>query len=514
MINAVIYARFSSSAQREESIDTQIRECMMYAKKHDMVVVRTYQDKAKSGRTANRPSFQRMVRDSENGTFNAVILYTLDRFARNRFDAAYYKAKLKENGVKVYYAKQDLGDGPESILLESLMEGYAEYYSASLSRAVKAGQDENAIHCRHAGGILPYGFSLDDNQKYIVNEEEAPIVRQIFKQYAEGMSKKEICGYYNARGITHRGNKFNASFLDRFLRNERYIGIDKFSSHKTEGGVPALIDEGLWNRVQLRVKESAKVRARYKAKEIYLLTPKVYCGCCGANMYGESGTSRNGTVHTYYKCVSKKKHKKECSKRNERKEAIESRVISMIEENILTDECIAYIAKQCVKQMNRDIERDPEYASAKLRLAELDKALSNGWKAVENGYNSVAYFERLNGMEEEKKNLQKQIALLQADYVPIEEEDIVYFFVQFREKKLARLDYERFICEALIDRVVLTDTEDGTLITVICNLTDNKKSEPESGSDIPQKVDYTRQYPNTVAVFGLSCVCGGYYIPA
>ena len=148
MIKAVIYARYSSHSQREESIEGQIRECQDFASRNGFVIIDEYIDRALSGKTDNRENFQRMIKDSEKGHFQAVLMYTLDRFARNRYDSAMYKAKLKKNGVKIYYAKQSIPDTPEGIILESVLEGYAEYYSENLSRNIKRGMKENALQCK------------------------------------------------------------------------------------------------------------------------------------------------------------------------------------------------------------------------------------------------------------------------------------------------------------------------------------------------------------------------------
>ena len=158
MTKAVIYARYSSHNQREESIEGQLRECNSFASHNDMEIVAEYIDRAISGGTDDRPEFQRMIRDSDRKNFDAVIVYAIDRFARNRYDSATYKMKLKKNGVKVYYAKQSIPDSPEGIILESVMEGYAEYYSENLAMHIKRGQRENALQCKVVNGRPPLGY--------------------------------------------------------------------------------------------------------------------------------------------------------------------------------------------------------------------------------------------------------------------------------------------------------------------------------------------------------------------
>ena len=154
MIKAVIYARYSSHNQREESIEGQIRECTEYAERNGMRVLRSYSDKALTGRTDRRPGFQRMVADAEKHLFEVVICWKTDRFARNRYDAAVYKAKLRKSGVRLIYAREAVPDGPEGIILESVLEGFAEYYSANLAQNISRGLYENALKCRVMGASI------------------------------------------------------------------------------------------------------------------------------------------------------------------------------------------------------------------------------------------------------------------------------------------------------------------------------------------------------------------------
>ena len=103
-MKAVIYARYSSDNQREESIEGQLRECKEYAERNGILVLQSYIDRALSAKTDNRPEFQRMIRDSAKGLFDTVLVWKLDRFARNRYDSAHYKSQLRKNGVKVVSA--------------------------------------------------------------------------------------------------------------------------------------------------------------------------------------------------------------------------------------------------------------------------------------------------------------------------------------------------------------------------------------------------------------------------
>lgn len=188
-MKAVIYARYSSDSQRDESIDGQIRECKEYAERNGLKVLSCYIDRALSAKTDNRPEFQRMIRDSAGGLFDVVLVWKLDRFARNRYDSAHYKAILKKNGVKVVSAKEAIAEDSTGILLESLLEGYAEFYSVELSEKIHRGQKENALKGKNNGGGIPLGYVLNhQTQKLEIDPLTAPLVVEIFTRYADGES--------------------------------------------------------------------------------------------------------------------------------------------------------------------------------------------------------------------------------------------------------------------------------------------------------------------------------------
>ena len=200
-MKAVIYARFSSDKQNEASIEGQLRECMDYAERTGITVIGNYIDRALSARTDNRPEFRRMIKDSAKGCFDVVLVWKLDRFSRDRYDSAHYKHLLKKNGVKVISAKENISEGPEGIILESMLEGMAEYYSAELAVKVKRGMMENALKGKVNGGKPPYGYYVDKERPLCVNDTTAPIVQEIFRMYAEGKLVREILAYLEERGI-------------------------------------------------------------------------------------------------------------------------------------------------------------------------------------------------------------------------------------------------------------------------------------------------------------------------
>ena len=225
----VIYARYSSSGQRDESIEGQLRDCRAFAAKYNITIVAEYCDRALTGTSDKRPEFQRMIRDSAKGSFSVVITWKNDRFARSRYDSAIYKYKLKQNGVRVLYAKESIPDGPEGIILESVMEGFAEYYSANLSQNVKRGNYDSALK-RQTLGQTVYGLRKGVDRRFELDPATAPVVRRIFEEYAAGRPALDIYTQLNEEGFrTVRGNLFNKNSLRRILQNEKYIGVYEFA---------------------------------------------------------------------------------------------------------------------------------------------------------------------------------------------------------------------------------------------------------------------------------------------
>ena len=324
-MNAVIYARYSSDNQREESIEGQLRECKEYADQNGITVVRTYIDRALSAKTDSRPQFQQMIHDSATHTFEAVLVWKLDRFSRNRYDSAHYKRILKNNRVHVVSVTEPISNTPEGIMLESLLEGMAEYYSAELAEKVSRGHKENALKAKFNGGPVPLGYRIDSEHHYQIDPNTAPVVQEAFHRYAAGESIRSIIESLNARGIRNsRGNPFTKNSFQTLLKNRRYLGEYRYKDTVIPDAIPAIIDPDCFDAVQRRCEIHRQAPAHNKADIHYLLTTKLFCGKCGTMMAGESGRSHTGTVHCYYKCGTRKRSGKEaCSLKPVRKEPLE-----------------------------------------------------------------------------------------------------------------------------------------------------------------------------------------------
>ena len=346
-MNVIIYARYSSDRQTEQSIEGQLKECYEYARRNGYTVVGEYIDRAISGTTDHRPEFLRMIADGDKKLFQEVLVYQLDRFARNRYDSATYKARLKKNGIRVLSARENISDDASGVLMEAVLEGMAEYYSVELSQKIRRGMDINAEKCLSTGGNVALGFYVDDKKRFQIDPNTAPVVKRIFEMYASGHSMADIIRYLNANHIkTSYGNAFNKNSINRILRNKRYIGIYTYRGTEIPDGLPRIICDDLFYEVQDMIDKKKKAPARAKASEGYILSTKLFCGHCKAAMTGVSATSHTGKKYHYYQCASNRRDKS-CHKKSVRKAYIEDFVFAETRK-LLTKENIDRIAKEVV----------------------------------------------------------------------------------------------------------------------------------------------------------------------
>lgn len=456
-MNAVIYARYSSEGQREESIDGQIRECMEYCKQNGMIVVKEYIDRALSAKTDNRPDFQRMIKDSAKGLFDVVVVWKLDRFARNRYDSAHYKAALKKNGVRVISAKENIADGPEGIILESMLEGMAEYYSAELSVKVIRGHTENALKCKYNGGTPTFGFAIDANKQYQPDPVNAPIVLDIFKMYDTGSTMKQIMEHLNALGVTTvRGKLADLNFISGILHNRKYIGEYKYRDIVVPDGIPALVPTDLFERVQEQMKKNKKAPASHKAEDDYLLTTKLFCGSCKAMMVGESGTSSSkGQVYHYYRCVNSKRKKtckaKHCSVR---KDPLERAVVASVMRNIMDDAFVEYFTDQALALQGQESNELP---ALRRQLADTEKAIDNMLNAIQAGIFNASTKRRLDELEATKEKLELSIIKEEMKKPQFTREQIQFYILQFRKVDTNTLEGRRRLIDGFVNSVVVYD---------------------------------------------------------
>ena len=459
-MTAVIYARYSSDNQREESIEGQIRECTAYAEKNGITIVKHYIDRAISAKTDNRPEFQQMIKDSDKKLFDIVLVWKLDRFARNRYDSARYKTQLKKNGVKLMSATEIISEGPEGIILESVLEGYAEYYSADLAEKVVRGQTENILKGRCNGGRGTFGYTLDSERKFHIDPLTSPFVLESFKKYNEGSTMKEIRDWLNENGIKNPvGGAFTYNSVEHMLKNRRYIGELKFRDVVVPDAIPPIVPLELFDDVQEKIAKNKKAPARRKAEDDYLLTTKLFCGCCGALMFGESGTSRTGEVHRYYKCATAKKHKG-CKKKTVRKQWLEDLVVNQTMQLVKDDAAMESIIAKVIELQNKENTNIPLYEK---QLRDAESGIQNMLNAIQAGILTSSTKERLEQLEETKRELEARIAEEKLAKPKVTEEFIRFWLLRFRKLDMSLKDQRQALVDTFINAIYLYD--DKVLIT-------------------------------------------------
>ena len=454
-MKAVIYARYSSDSQREESIEGQLRECTAFAEKNGITVLRHYIDRAYSAKTDNRPEFQSMIKDSGKRLFDIVIVWKLDRFARNRYDSARYKAILKKNGVKVVSATEIISEGAEGIILESVLEGYAEYYSADLSEKVIRGMTDNALKCKFNGGMMPIGYVIDAEQHFQIDPLTAPFVLEAFKRYDGGETISSVVNWLNEQGLTNtRGRKMTFNSVGHILHNRRYIGEFRYRDVIVPDGIPAIVPQDLFDRVQEKLAKNKKAPARHKAEDDYLLTTKLFCGYCGAYLCGESGTSRTGKVHHYYKCVSVKKKRTECHKKPVRKEWIEDLVVGETMKMVMDDKAIEAIVSMLIDLQDRDNVNVPLYEQ---QLREADTAISNLLNAIQQGILTRSTKARLEELENRRDELENRLACEKLAKPKVSAEFMTFWLHRFRKLDVRQQSHRKILIDTFINAIFLYD---------------------------------------------------------
>lgn len=454
---AVIYARYSSERQNEQSIAGQIAECTQWAKNNDITIIDTYHDEALTGKTDKRPAFQKMITDAKNGKFDYILVYKLDRFARNRYDSAIYKAQLKKYDVRVLSIMENIADGPEGIILESVLEGMAEYYSANLAQNVLRGMHQRAEEGKYLGGRVPFGYKVNEENNYEIDENTAPLVKLIFERYADGYTIKEICNELNSSGHKTAANRsFTISSLHSILRNKKYIGIYECMDIVINDALPKIVDKTLFDKVQARTQLNRRAPARSKSTVKFHLTGKLFCGKCGSNIVGDSGTGKNGTTHFYYSCIEKKR-KHGCTKKTVKKDWIEQLVTEITIKQVLTDENIEYISQKAYELYEEERNDKSELTSLQNTLHEVQKVIDNIMHAIEQGIITDTTKQRLIEAEAQKKSLLITIAKEEIQKPKLTKESISFFLSEMRNRIYNSDEGIETIIDAFVNAVYLFD---------------------------------------------------------
>ncbi len=444
MKTAVIYARYSSDNQSEQSIEGQLHVCEDYAKRNDIVILDTYIDRAMTGTNDNRPDFQRMISDSKCKSWDYVLVYKFDRFSRNKYETAKYKHILRENGVKVISAMENIPDSPEGIILESVIEGMNQYYSEELSQKVRRGMKETRAKGNFTGGFIIYGYKVQDH-KVVIDDERAEIVRFIFEQYSIGVYVKDIIDDLTARGIFNRGKPFARNTVYKILKNEKYSGIYHHNGEEFDNIYPQIVPTDVFCKVREKVAANKNGKASVMTR--YLLKNKVICGYCGKPMTGISGTSKTGVTSHYYRCKGKINH---CEQPMIRREVLDETVLNAVASELSDQATRDRIVARLLALQDELIGNNPALQLLQKEKRNAETALANVMKAIEMGIMNQTTNKRMKELEATVEDLERKLLIEESkSAVKLTEKQIREFYTE--ALKLAAPS----VIEVLVKKVIL-----------------------------------------------------------
>ncbi len=460
-MNTVIYARYSAGPrQTDQSIEGQLRVCTDFCKQRGLTIIDTYCDRHISGRTDERPEFQRLIADAKRKKFEAVVVYKTDRFARNKYDSAVYKRELKRNGIQIFYAAEAIPDGPEGIILESLMEGLAEYYSAELAQKIKRGMHESALKCQSTGSGRPLGYRVDEQKHFQIDPESAQTVQTIFEQYIKGESNAAICELLNSRGLrTAQGKPFNKNSINRIIKNRKYIGEYRYHDIVVEGGMPAIISKDTFNLAQAEMERRRTRKAPKSPKAEYLLAGRLFCGHCKGPMQGVSGTGKSGNKWYYYYCGNTRGKNKTCDKKQVSRDRLERAVVDFTVRYILQEEVLEELARKVHAAQERQNDTASEIAFYEKKLADNKKSIANVLRAIESGAATQTLPARLQELENEQAVILGELSFLKGKRLAFTEDQILFALMKHLEPYPgeSEQDYRRRIISDFVSEVYLYD---------------------------------------------------------
>ena len=445
-MNCVIYARYSSEKQNEKSIEDQIKACELFAEENGFTVINTYMDKAKSGKTDHRPGFQAMIEDSKKKQFKFVLCWKFDRISRNTRDYYYYEKILFDNGVNIVSINERIDDPQAAPIIKAVNIGMAESFNVTLAINVNRGMRANAQKCK-SNGSLPIGYQSDKEGFISLDPKTAPYIEEAYNLFLSGYSYTDIADYFNNEGVrTKKGGLFKGHGIKRILSNSRYTGIYQYQDIVIDGGMPSIIDKETFLEVQDKMKNYTRPHNNKERQERYYLRNKLYCYKCNQPMKISCGTSKNGEIYRYYKCGCQ----------SVRKDYIEPLVIALTKKYVLTEETIEKIADY-IMDLQKELKKNAKETSIAKEIKELDKKIDNICELFMNGLDSPALREKLEKLENEKKQLEIKLALEKTYNQDISRDSLIWYLNQFKDMKEGDKELEEKLINDLVMYVYLEE---------------------------------------------------------
>lgn len=456
----VLYGRYSSHNQKDISVEQQFEKGYELAAEYGIRIIDTYADRAVSGRTDKRRDFQRMMTDAAKGKFRYVIAWKSNRMGRNMLEALINEARLQDLGVRVLYVEEDFDDTAAGRFAARSMMNVNQFYSENMAEDIKRGLYDNAANCMVANGHLPYGYKADETLHYAIDEPKAAVIREIFTRVSCGEAFVDIMASLNARGIkTSYGRPWGRSSFQKILSNERYRGIYIYGDVRKEGGIPRIISDELYFKVQEVITTKKNPQGRHRVNGDYLLTGKLFCGHCKSPMTGISGTSRSGNLHYYYVC-QKRRTEKTCEKKNLRRDDIELQVAKAIKRRTLDDDTINWIADSVVEYSQHQ-ESASGIGLLEDHLKDTQRSIKNLMAAIEQGIITPTTKARLMELEKEQSDIDRKITMAKADVIPVNRDQLVGWLKKLQAGDVHDKKYQAELFDTFLIAVYVYDNPDG-----------------------------------------------------
>lgn len=446
ILRAVIYARYSTDMQREESIEGQVKACTELAEKDGVIIIKVYADRAMTGKNDNRPQFQQMLKDAQAGLFDVLYVWKVDRFGRNRYEIILNKQKLKNRKIKIRYAKENIPDTKEGIILESMLEGMAEYYSANLAENVNMGMERNAEKCYYNGGNIPLGYKVVDKH-FVLDEVYAPVIQKIFTEYVEGRTVADIVRWLQENGYKTYG-RMN---ILRIIKNKRYTGTYIYTMKDKEicvdGGLPRIISDELFELAQQRKEERRTYPNAGARVVINSFSGKMKCGYCHKAVALTSTKTYDGKGHYhYYRCTNRN-----CkSKIYMKKQKLDKMIFDFLNKELLTEENIIAISEKAEQIQGHSADN----SSLQNQLKAVEKKIENITNAIENGMFSQSLMDRLQSLEKERDEIKVKLVTIPKKKM-LTSKEIYSYLSKYVNGDIEDEEFQRKLTRAFVSNIVL-----------------------------------------------------------
>ena len=503
MKTAVIYARYSCDNQTEQSIEGQLRVCQDYAKAHDITVIDTYIDRAMTGTNDNRAAFQKMLMDSAKKQWQYILVYKLDRFSRNKIESVIHKKTLRDNGVQILSAMENITDTPEGRMMETILEGFNQYFSEELTQKVNRGLKESWRKGNCTGGRVLFGYDVVD-KKYVVNEYESRIVHEAFTKYSQGYRVETIADEFKQKGYRRKNGKLvSTDFLYWTLHNRRYTGVVEHQGEVYTNIFPRIISDELWEKVYAITEENKHAPSRKKEIWGYILSGKLICGDCKHKMAGISGTSQSGATHYYYVCLSRRRKRAECHQPAAPKKWLEDIVINTTVKMLQSSKTIHWIAEGIFALHQKEVTDNTALKLLEKKRSDTEKARNNIVRAIEQGIITESTKNRLTELEAEIDQCDGEIAKEKArSFTFLTVEQIELFLNRYVIDDASNLEIRKLIVNTLIREVILYLDE----IVITYNFTDRTEHIKFSKEHV-RKTEEQIATATLVGSFSPDCSC-------